>query len=284
MSSDIDLPKKASEVGVIRRMFLDPTASHLIICTALGENYYLHSQNKTPRPLARLRGVSIESVAWDPSFPTASTREILIGASDGNIYEALIEATSEFYKKDIRLKNLHRLQDGPITGLWVDTLGGRQDVRRVMIAQQNRLFHLSGKIGTGHDHSGSIYTKLFEAETPTTHELSRVSGAAPSALVVSPDPPEANPYEDRDVERAYAWLSSQGVFHGKLLNSNDANLGDKVLAESKLLPRSQLLRTDSGGKRASNDFVEAVALTQWHILHLIGGREIGRASCRERVL
>jgi len=274
-STDIDLPKKTSEVGVIRRMFLDPTASHLIICTALGENYYLHSQNKNPRPLARLRGVSIESVAWNPSFPTASTREILIGASDGNIYEALIEATSEFYKKDIRLKNLHRLQDGPITGLWVDTLGGRQDARRVMIAQQNRLFHLSGKIGSGHDHSGSIYTKLFEAETPTTHDLSRASsGAAPSAFVVSPDPPEVNPYEDRDLERAYAWLSSQGVFHGKLLNGSDASLGDKVFAESKLLPRSQFLRTDAGNRRVSNESVEAVALTQWHILHLIGGRVI----------
>src|SRR5689334_10270952 len=87
-AADIDLPKKPSEVGVIRRMFLDPTASHLIICTALGENYYLHSQSKQPRPLGRLRGVSIESVAWNPSLPTASTREILIGASDGNIYEA----------------------------------------------------------------------------------------------------------------------------------------------------------------------------------------------------
>ncbi|KAH7349899.1 vacuolar membrane protein pep3 [Plectosphaerella cucumerina] len=271
---DIDLPKKASEVGIIRRMFLDPTASHLIVCTALGENYYLHSQNKTPRHLARLRGVSIESVAWNPSFPTASTREILLGASDGNIYEALIEATSEFYKKDIRLKNLHRLQDGPITGLWVDTLNGRADSRRVVIAQQGRLFHLAGKIGSGHDSGGSIYTKLFESEEPTTHELPRTtSGGAPSALVVSPDPPEVNPYEDHDLERAYAWLSSQGVFHGKLLTSGDADLGSKIFSESKLLARSQLFQADAK-KRGPTEVIESIALTQWHIIHLIGGRVI----------
>ena len=70
-------------------MFLDPSASHLIIATTLGENYYLHAQSpsRQPKPLSRLKGVSIESVAWNPSLPTASTREILIGATDGNVYE-----------------------------------------------------------------------------------------------------------------------------------------------------------------------------------------------------
>src|SRR5690625_5158726 len=110
-------------------MFLDPTASHLIVCTALGENYYLHSQSKHPRPLGRLRGVAIESVAWNPSLPTASTREILLGASDGNIYEAFIETSNEFYKKEVKhLKNLHKLPDGAITGLWVDNLNGKSDI------------------------------------------------------------------------------------------------------------------------------------------------------------
>ena len=70
-------------MGVIRRMFLDPTASHLLVCTASGENYYLHSQSQQPRPLGRLRGVLIESVAWNPALPTAATREILVGAADG---------------------------------------------------------------------------------------------------------------------------------------------------------------------------------------------------------
>ncbi|KAI5459961.1 Pep3/Vps18/deep orange family-domain-containing protein [Mariannaea sp. PMI_226] len=274
---DIDLPKKPSEVGVIRRMFLDPTASHLLICTALGENYYLHTQSKQPRPLGRLRGVSIESVAWNPSLPTATTREILIGASDGNIYEAFIETSKEFYKKEVKhLKNLHKLPDGPITGLWVDNLQGKADLRRVVIGTQSRLFHLTGKIGTGHDGTGSVYTRLFESEQPVVHELSRTSPGTQSSLVVSPDPPETSPYDDDVPDRAYAWLTPHGVFHGKLSSSPiDGNLGTKVFSESKMLPRGQIVSSDSSDKRKpASEMIDAIALTQWHIVHLVGTRVI----------
>ncbi|KAJ9151869.1 Pep3/Vps18/deep orange family-domain-containing protein [Pleurostoma richardsiae] len=274
---DIDLPKRPSEVGVIRRMFLDPTASHLIICTSLGENYYLHSQARQPRPLARLRGVSIECIAWNPALPTASTREILIGASDGNIYEGFIETSTEFYRKEDKyLKLLQKLPDGPVTGLWVDALPGRgAEMRRVLISTQSRLFHLTGKVGRGHEGGGSIYTKLFESEEPVIHEISRSSTAAPSALVVSPDPQDAAPqYEAVAPDRAFAWLSSQGVYHGKLLvSSSNAELGSKVFSEAKLLPRSKLAASDAPGKKKpSADYIEAIALTQWHIINLIGNR------------
>jgi hypothetical protein len=258
-------------------MFLDPTASHLLICTATGENYYLHSQSRQPRPLGRLRGVSIESVAWNPSLPTASTREILIGASDGNIYEAFIETSTEFYKKEIKhLKNLHKLPDGPITGLWVDSLKDKSDMRRIMIGTQSRLFHLTGRIGHGHDGSGSVYTKLFEAEQPVVHELSRTTPGAASALSVSPDPPDSDLYNDKPPERAYAWLTSQGVFHGKLLNAPaDANLGTRVFSDSKMLAKTQIITPEGSGRRRSTaEAIDAIALTQWHILSLIGGRVV----------
>ncbi|PHH86933.1 hypothetical protein CDD83_9564 [Cordyceps sp. RAO-2017] len=283
---DIDLPKKTSEVGVIRRMFLDPTASHLLVCTALGENYYLHSQSKHPRQLGRLRGVSIESVAWNPSLPTASTREILLGASDGNIYEAFIEMSHEFYKKEVKhLKNLHKLPDGPITGLWVDGLQAKSDLRRVVIATQSRLFHLVGRLGHAQDGSGSAYTRLFESEQPTIHELSRTQPGARSTLVVSPDPPETtgNPYAEDVPDRAYAWLSSQGIFHGRLLCAPaDSSLGPRVLSESKMLGGAQVTAaatTESSGRRvrsaaASPEAIDDVALTQWHIISLIGGRVV----------
>ncbi|KYK61802.1 vacuolar protein sorting protein DigA [Drechmeria coniospora] len=274
---DIDLPKKASEVGLIRRLFLDPTASHLLICTTLGENYYLHSQSKHPRPLGRLRGVSIEVVAWNPSLPTASTREILLGASDGNIYETFIETTNEFYKKEVKhLKNLHKLPDGPITGLWVDNLHAKSDLRRLLITTQSRLFHLVGRIGPAHDGSGSVYTRLFESEQPVVHELSRVHPGAHSTLVVSPDPPESNPYADDAPDRAYAWLSSQGIFHGKLLNAPaDGNLGARVFSESAMLPRARVVASEAATKRKpSADLIDALALTQWHMVSLVGGRVV----------
>ncbi|KAI1393581.1 Pep3/Vps18/deep orange family-domain-containing protein [Hypoxylon trugodes] len=275
---DIDLPKRVSEVGIIRRIFLDPTASHLLICTSLGENYYLHTQSRQPRPLSRLRGVPVESVAWNPSLPTSTTREILIGASDGNIYETFIETSTEFYRKEEKyLKALHKLPDGPITGIWVDNLGGKIDMRRVVISTQGRLFHLAGKVGrSGHEGSGSIYTRLFDSEQPVIHEISRGSSPAPSMLAISPDSPDTNAYENLAPERAFAWLSSHGVYHGKLLTgplNND--FGNKVFAESKLLSRSQVVTTEtSGRKKTPSEFVDAIALTQWHIIGLVGGRVV----------
>lgn len=277
---DIDLPKRPSETGVIRRMFIDPTASHLVICTSLGENYYLHSQSRTPRPLARLRGVSLECVAWNPALPTASTREILLGASDGNVYEAYIETTTEFYRKEEKfLKVLQKVPDGPVTGLWVDVLPGRTETRRVMVATPTSLYHLTGKVGR-HEGGGSIYTKLFESEQPVVHELSRTAGATGSALVVSPDPGAASAaggiYEAAAPDRVFAWLNSQGVFHGKLLLSpqGSSELGQKVFAESRLLPRAQLAASSdpATSRRSTVDNIETIALTQWHIISLIGGR------------
>ncbi|KAI0552912.1 vacuolar protein sorting protein-like protein DigA [Xylaria curta] len=275
---DIDLPKRVSEVGVISRMFLDPTASHLLVCTSLGENYYLHTQSRQPRPLSRLRGVSIESVAWNPSLPTSTTREILIGASDGNIYETFIEPSAEFYRKEEKyLKALHKLPDGPVTGLWVDNMGGKADVRRILICTQSRLFHLVGRVGrSGHEGSGSIYTKLFDTEQPVIHEISRGSATAPSALAISPDPPESASYGDTVPDRAFAWLSAQGIYHGKLLTSTSSgsnDLGNKVYSEAKMLPRSQISSADASGRRqSSGEFIDAAVLTQWHIVSLVGGR------------
>jgi hypothetical protein len=259
-------------------MFLDPTASHLIICTAGGENYYLHSQARQPRHLARLRGVPIESVAWNPALPTASTREILVGAADGNIYETYIETSTEFYRKEERfLKAVLKLVDGPVTGLWADILPGRADKRRVIVATQGRLYHIVGKVGKGHDGSGSIYTKLFDTEEPVVHELSGSTTGGTSSLAISPDGQDpSKSYEDMGPDRAFAWLSAQGIYHGTLLtNATGPELGNKVFAESKLLPRSQLAASENSGRRKSaTEYIDAIALTQWHIVSLVGNRVV----------
>lgn len=272
-------------------MFLDPTASHLIICTALGENYYLHNQSRQPRPLSRLRGVSIESIGWNPSLPTSSTREILIGASDGNIYEGYIETATEFYRKEDKyLKALQKVPDGPVTGLWVDVIpsGAGADIRRVLIATQKRLLHLVGKIGrVGHEGGSSIYTRLFEAEQPSSHEISRIGPTPSSALAVSPDAPISANQEELEPDRSFAWLSSQGPFYGRLLTSPPTPaLGAKVFGEAKLLPRSQLPASESSGGRKNGiqDPIDAIALTQWHILHLVGGRVIAVNRLDDRVI
>ncbi|KAA8572452.1 hypothetical protein EYC84_003072 [Monilinia fructicola] len=239
---DIDLPKKTSEVGVIRRMFLDPTASHLIIY--------------------------------------------------GMIYEGYIETATEFYRKEDKyLKALMRLPDGPVTGLWVDLVTGRPDakeVRRVMIATQSRVLHLIGKIGrVAHEGGASIFTRLFETEQPTIHELSRISTTAASSLVVSPNHPDSASMESLTPDRTFAWLSSQGVYYGTLMTTPaTSDLGARLFTEAKLLPRSQLPASENlmGRKKPVPDSIDSIALTQWHILHLIGGRVVAVNRLDDRVI
>lgn len=273
---DIDLPKKSSDIGLIRRMFLDPSASHLIITTTLGENYYLHTQSRQPKPLPRLKGVSIESVAWNPSLPTASTREILVGATDGNVYEVYIEPSHEFYRRDEKyVSTVYKLQGLPVTGLWVDSVAGKSDSRHVIISSPGRMLYFMGR--AGRSGAGSVYADIFQRETPLVHQASSASLSAQSLLAFQPDPPEEH-HDERDVsEKHFAWLSEQGVLHGGVLNSpSTPEVGHRIFDRAKLLSRSALPASEStrGGKKMIQDPIKGMTLTQWHILTLVEGRVV----------
>ena len=275
-----DLDKRPAEIGLISRLFIDPSASHLLVSTTLGENFYLHTQSRQPKPLARLKGVKIESVAWNPSQPTASTREILIGSTDGNVYETYIEPSTEFYRREEKyVKQVYSPQDGPIVGLYADVLSNRPDTRRVMVATPHRLSHFSGKTGRqGSEGSGSVYAKLFESETPAVYEIDRAGAQTPSSLATSPDQLDvsASTMDSQTPERVYAWLCAQGVFHGKLITtaSDPAILGKQLFRESKLLSSSTLppIQTAGGRSRVPQPPISYVVLTQFHILALVEGR------------
>ena len=261
----------------------------MIINTTLGENYYLHTQSRQPKPLSRLKGVGIESVAWNPSLPTASTREILIGAVDGNIYEDYIEPSSEFYRSQEKyLKLVYKTSDAPAAGIWVDLIPGRADTRRVIIATPTRILHFLGRIGRhGQEGSGSIFTKLFETEAPTLHEVSPATKPSPSALVVSPDPPESPSGNNEAEDRVYSWLSAQGVFHGKLQTStNSASLGSTVFNNSKMISRSVIPASESasGRKKPTKEPIQGVILSQWHVLCLVEGRIVALQRLDERIV
>ncbi|EFE40382.1 hypothetical protein TRV_04865 [Trichophyton verrucosum HKI 0517] len=276
---DIDLPKKSSEIGVIRRMFLDPSASHLIISTTLGENYYLHTQSRQPKLLSRLKGVMIECIAWNPALPTASTREILVGSTDGNLYEVYIESSSEFYRRDERYVNtVYKVPSLAVTGVWVDFVGGRKDLRQIIVSSNGKIFYFTGKIGRhGKDGGGggSIYIDLFRKETPVIHELTSATLSAPSLLAMQPDPLEEGHSDGRAEEKHFAWLSSLGVLHGTVPNSApNQDGGSRIFDKAKMVSRSILPATESarGGRKLIQDPIKGMTMTQWHILTLVEGR------------
>ncbi|KAK5954472.1 tethering complex subunit [Knufia fluminis] len=274
---DVDLPQPASKIGLIRRMFLDPTASHLIVNTTLGENFYLHSQSKQPKSLARFKNVSIECVAWNSSQPTASTREILVGAADGGVWEAYIEPSTEFYRREERyVTQVWRVPEGAaVTGLWVDTIPGKNDMRRVLVSSHNKVYHIVGKVGgRGREGSASIFAELFQKEEPVSHAAKDASASAPSCLAVAPDLP-ADAVQDENWARPFGWLSSQGILTG-VLSTDPAvqSLGNKIFKDAKLHPRLIFPETMSarGGKKLIQDPIHLMTLTQWHAVALAEGR------------
>ena len=151
-----------------------------------------------------------------------------------------------------------------------------------MVATSNKLLHFSGRTNRqGSEGSGSIYTKLFESETPAVYEIDRTGTASPSGLAISPDPPNMSPssFDSQTSERAYAWLSAQGILSGKLITSaaDPAVLGRQLFRESKSLPQSKLppVQTVGGRNRTNQPPITSFLLTQFHILALVEGRITG---------
>lgn len=271
-------------------MFMDPTASHLIITTTLAETYYLHTQSRTPKALSRLKGVAIESVAWNPAQPTSSTRDILIGAGDGNVYEIFIEPVTEGWRREEKyVKHVWRT-DGPVAGAWVDTVegngasglarAGQDNVRRVIIATRDKVYCWVGRVDrSGHESTTGVFGRFFERESAAVYE-GRSGGGAPAILAVSPYVEERNPFgaearNEKAKEKAWAWLEGRGVLHGTLAaDAEISSLGSKMFAEAKLMERSKIppSLTPSGRPKSSKEPTQSMMLTQWHIVQLVEGR------------
>jgi hypothetical protein len=226
-------------------------------------------------------------VGWNPSLPTASTREILIGALDGNIYETSIEPTSEFYRREEKyVKNVHRVSEAAITGLWTGLLDGRPDFRRVLISSPTKLYHYVGRIGKNSgDGSSSIFSKFFDNETPTVQEAPDGVSSAPSLLATKPDPPDGG--DDVLDEDAVAWLTGQGVRHGKIHEGSDpSKMGALTVSGLKLFERSHIppVATAMGRKRPPKGPIQFAALTQWHALCFIEGRIVAFNTLNQKIV
>lgn len=270
---DIDLPKKPSEIGLIRRLFLDPSASHLLISTTLGDNFYLHAQSRQPKALSRLKGVQIECVAWNPAQPTTSTREILVGASDGNIYETFVEPSTEFYRREEKfVKHVYKSQHGTLVGIWLDTVEqAAGKLVRVLIATPTRTLRYVGRSGKlPQDSSGSIYTRLFESEAPTVHDVARLNDASTSAFALSPDTYDGpTPRHQNLTERAIGWLCEKGAYCGTLPNSQSMLSEQQVFNDAKMIALTKLLGSSTGVGSAGRT-ISSLALTDFHVLALVG--------------
>ena len=204
-----------------------------------------------------------------------------MGASDGNVYEAYIEPSNEFYRREEKyVKAIYKVE-GPVTGLWADLISNRSDRSRVLIATPNRLLHFVVQCG-----QGSIFTN-FESEAPSQYEVSASPGPVVSALAVSPDPPNLVSASGNEIQRSYAWLSAQGVLHGMLWSKlTSGDLGSSVFNQSKMFSRAHIPASEnaSGRKKAKQEPITGVVSSQWHILSFVEGRIVAMQRLNERIV
>ncbi|KAK9459030.1 Pep3/Vps18/deep orange family-domain-containing protein [Lipomyces oligophaga] len=254
---DVELPKlKAPGTGSVRGLFLDPSGSHLLVTTSTAENFYISSRSPRAKQLSRVKGSVITSVGWNPTEPTSSTKEILIGTSDGKIIETYIEPSDEFFKREERYSRLAWKVPGgaAVDGLVVDLLPGKPELRRLMVSARGRLWHWVAKIQrhTPGDYS-PIFAKFFDDEDSAVHM--DFSAAAVSVLTVSPED------ESLSEDRTFAWLNESGIYNGKLYTApSTPELGNIIFQDSRLYPESNL------PERAVP--ILGITLTKYHVLIL----------------
>ena len=178
----IPIPRKPSEFSPYK-LFMDPSGRHLIVTSLEGENWYLFRGWKKPKQLKTFKMV-IESVAWNKaallsSSHSTSTREILIGASNGTIHEAILDAEEDFFKSQERYLNaVFTLPERqPITGLNFDFFPS-VDPKKVLIVAitTSRIYQFSGALPRRPEEGGRVFGMIFA----TYRE------AAPSASVCFP--------------------------------------------------------------------------------------------------
>ncbi|KAH8174640.1 pep3/Vps18/deep orange family protein [Sarocladium implicatum] len=259
---DIDLPasRRNTDPVVVSRLFLDPTASHLLIGTEAGDTYYLHSQARQPRLLSRLRGLVIESVAWNPGLPSSSTCEILLGTSSGKVYEITIETNARDVK---HLKELCQVSDDPVTGLWAEKLSDSAPVTyRVLVGTKTQLLHFTGQ--SARNRTGSTYQSIFESEHAIIKSLpqAQMKHDNVSALAVSLEDNHAQSNIQKPSKRPYIWLTSSGTFLGQLIKGS-SNFEDVEMLDA--------LHTHTETESSRSASVRAAVLSQWHIISLVDG-------------
>lgn len=191
--------------GNTYRLFLDPSGRHALVSTSVGETYYFYSgwdvNTRRARLLPKLRGIAITAVAWNSPLAqsssqnaqsTSSTKEILLGDSNGNIYECVLDGSSgsgeevgnaaaaalrslsrsgnaERYFKLVHsisdnkttASNKARLGEVTITGLkaeiWAST-SSAQNRRRaaVLVTTSSRLYQFMGSVPVSAANASSV--------------------------------------------------------------------------------------------------------------------------------
>lgn len=255
-SNDIDLSAGRPGEQSIHRVFVDPGGSHCV-ATVVGsggaDTFYTHAKWTKPRVLSRLKGLVVNAVAWNRQQITeASTREVILGTENGQLYEIAVD---EKDKREKHIKPLFELAELPeaIMGLQMETAIVSNGSRYyVMAVTPTRLYSFTG-IGT--------------LETVFASYLNR----AVHFMELPGEIPNSDLHFFIKQRRAihFAWLSGAGIYHGSLNfgAQHSSPNGDQNFVENKALLDYAKLSNGTEVVKPSS-----MAVSEFHFLLLIGNK------------
>ncbi|EKM61206.1 uncharacterized protein PHACADRAFT_247665 [Phanerochaete carnosa HHB-10118-sp] len=277
----IQIPRKQNEFS-IHKHFLDPSGRHLIITSVQGENWYLYRGWKKPRQLKSFKMV-IESIAWNKSAllsstHSTSTREILIGARNGTIYEAVLDAQDDFFKSQERyLQAVFTLPERhPVTGISFDFFPP-MDQRKalILVTTATRIYQFVGMPERRSDEGGRLFSRLFAQYSENAPNIKELAGDTEHSELHL-----LNPKADQalSLPRTLAWMTSNGVFHGSL---NFESSSDDFIDGAQLLPYPQL--SGSPARAGPPEVPLSMAFTEFHFVLLYKDRVLGVSALNEQL-
>lgn len=279
----IKIPRKPTEFTMYK-LFLDPSGRHLVATSTQGENWYLYRGWQKPRQLKSFKMV-IESVAWNKlallggAQSSTSSREMLIGARNGTIYEAVLNAEEDFFRSQDRyLQAVYSLPERhPITGLKFDFFPTNNPTKALIIATTpSRIYQFTGIPERKSGDDGKLFTTLFagyrDNVTPTISEVPGTQTHSELHFYTS------NGDQATSLPTSLAWLTGLGIYHGAL---NFESSSDNLIDGAQLLPYSYFFA--SSPPLAGSDIPIAIALTEFHFIVLYRDRVAAVSALDEKL-
>ncbi|KAJ0053735.1 hypothetical protein Pint_02160 [Pistacia integerrima] len=259
-SYDIDLSVGRPGEQSIHRVFVDPGGSHCI-ATILGsggaETFYTHAKWSKPRILSKLKGLTLNAVAWNRQQITeASTKEIILGTDNGQFHEMAVD---EKDKREKYIKFLFELTELPeaIMGLQMETASLSNGTRYyVMAVTPTRLYSFTG--------FGSLDT-VFASYLERAVHFMELPGEIPNRQVLF----ELHFFIKQRRAVHFAWLSGAGIYHGGLNfgAQHSSPNGDENFVENKALLNYSKLSEGTEAVKPSS-----MAVSEFHFLLLLGNK------------
>ncbi|KAJ2815352.1 tethering complex subunit, partial [Coemansia furcata] len=217
--------------------------------------------------------VTWNSAAWSTAnLPSSSTtRTILLGTHDGKIYETELRpgtGDAKAKRSDLPLKCVAELPVRErVTGIVMEPFPARRKQHLVLIATGTRIYQVIGA-ATDLETRSSDRLAVFESmlkeglTAPNFQEIPGMPG--PGVLAVHHSETRLNG-KSTAVATDFAWLTSMGVFFGKLtFDAQEA--GDSVVENASLLPYPATVSPPADTDNAAVEQPASLALTEFHIL------------------